>query len=311
MPGGVREMIDAIAEVEKHGGIRKAARANGIPYTTLLGMYRRQGGRDTAFFIKPHESHKYARILILDLEVSPNMVTMPVYDLKMKDKYINPDYITHDQTIIAVGWRWYGEDQAHCVSVSPRNPRDDLYCVQKAAELVNQADIVSGHNLDAFDLKILTMRLMTLGLPPIHRSRTIDTLKEMRKISKFASNRLSYLTERFGVSEKTEAPDWGLVMAGDSGELSKCREYCKDDVNASHDLLTKLMPHMKSTFDINAWHELPVYVCPSCGSHDTVKNGSYPSWGGARRSRYQCKSCGRFYSETTLMRRRTGNVKRV
>lgn len=304
-------MIDAIAEYHKHGGLRKAAHANNVPYTTFQHWFNKQGGQTAPFIIDTLDAKHYAKILILDLEVSPNIVTMPVYDLKVRDKYINPDYVTHDQTIIAVGWRWYGEDQAHCVSVSPKDPRNDRYCVQKAAELIDQADIVSGHNLDAFDLKILNMRLMTLGMPAIKKVKTIDTLKEIRKVARFASNKLSYLTGTLGISEKTDAPDWRLVMAGDVDELSKCREYCKNDINASHDLLTKVMPHMKGAFDINAWHDLPVYLCPACGSHDTRKNGTVPSHGGTRRNQYKCNGCGKHYTETMLMRRRLADVKRV
>lgn len=84
-------MIDAIAAVKKHGGIRAAAREHGIPYSTFQYMYHNQGGEPLRFNVTNIIDRRYAKILIFDLEVSPVDILHRTYGLKNQTRYYSPD----------------------------------------------------------------------------------------------------------------------------------------------------------------------------------------------------------------------------
>ena len=72
------------------------------------------------------------------------------------------------------------------------NVQDDKQLVAGLSKLLNEADVIITQNGDAFDVKKLNARAIINKLPPIKPVRSIDILKEGRKIFKFTSHKLEY-----------------------------------------------------------------------------------------------------------------------
>ena len=128
-----------------------------------------------------------AKILFFDIETAPNM------------SYVwgqwQQDVIDHVQEwyILCFSYKWEGEKKTHVVSLNDfdlysKDLENDLNVVQKLWELLDEADIVIGHNSDAFDIKKANARFAYHDLGPPSHYQTVDTLKMARRHFKFNSN---------------------------------------------------------------------------------------------------------------------------
>lgn len=244
--------------------------------------------------------HTNARILTIDIETSPIQILHTTYDLKVNVRRFHPKEIAVDWTILGSAWKFLGE-QARCISVSPKNIKNDYEVVRKLHELIQQADIIVGHNLDSFDVKKTNTRFIQYGLSALPFPPSIDTLKVARKHFKFTSNKLSHIANALGLDPKDESPDWEKVMAGDPEELAYMRQYNKQDVITTEELYLKLRPYIKNHPNMNLFIPEDVKgdkiyddVCTNCGSGNISKNGKRVQGQGVYQ-RYICFDCGKFF----------------
>lgn len=243
-------------------------------------------------------SHK-AKILIADLEVSTLRVETEVYALRLKTPYLNHQDITRDYAIHGAAWKWLGDDKTHCISVSPQNPFNDDAVVKALYDVICEADIIVGHNLDKFDIRKLNTRALVHGLPPIHKIITIDTLKIARKYLDLPSNSLAYIAKMLNVGiEKDESPDWKAIRAGDREALAYMRQYNKRDVEVTERVYLKLRsydqghPRIDKIQDLRDIAGNPILCCSKCGGVNLVKNGYHFSKSGVKKLKFKCKQCG-------------------
>lgn len=97
--------------------------------------------------------HVGDNILIYDIETSSIDLLHRQYDLAVKFKRFRPEEIIRDWTILSAAWKYLGQDKVHCVSVSPQNPLNDAAVVHYLHAALQSANILVGHNSDAFDFK--------------------------------------------------------------------------------------------------------------------------------------------------------------
>lgn len=232
--------------------------------------------------------------LYWDVETSSIDLRVRTYQLKNFVKYFDPKLIERDWTMLGAAWA-FDDGPPKVISVSPQNPLDDRHVVEVLHGVLNEADILIGHNSDQFDLKKFNTRAIYYGLPPIAPKTQIDTLKIARKYFKFTSNKLSYISEYLGVGEKDEAPDWDLCLEGDARELRYMRKYNKQDVIVTRKVYKKLMSwhhtHPRTAEMPRDAMGIPVSVCVKCGSPDLMRQGYRYLLGGRKRQRLQCQSC--------------------
>lgn len=234
------------------------------------------------------------KTLIWDVEKTDLDLRVKTYQLKNYTKYFDPKFIERDWTLLGAAWIWLDKKTAQAISVSPENPLDDYGVTKKLHEVLSEADILVGHNSDAFDFKSFNTRAIFYDLPPISPKRSIDTLKVARKYFKFTSNKLSYICDYLGLELKDESPDWDKCLAGDPKELRYMRKYNKQDVIATKDLYLKLRgyhythPDLPEQRDING---NPVHVCKKCASPNLKKSCLRYTTTGRPRQQWQCKDC--------------------
>lgn len=252
--------------------------------------------------------HVGDNILIYDIETTSIDLLHRQYDLGVKFKRFRPEEIVRDWTILSAAWKFLGQDKVHCVSVSPQNPLNDAAVVHHLHAALQSANILVGHNSDAFDFKKFNARAIIYGLPPISPKQTVDTLKLSRKHFKWTSNKLSYIANKLGLPAKDESPDWDKILEGDADELRTMREYNKQDVIVTEQLYLKLRPY-HTTHPVITHMEPPirdvegfkVISCPKCNSTNYMKQG-FKFQKNGKKQQCQCNDCKGWFQIDKLIR---------
>lgn len=236
------------------------------------------------------------KTLIWDVETSDLELAVRTYQLRNHIKYFDPKLIQRDWTMLGAAWKFKDDDKTSVISVSSRNPLDDEYLVRHLHDILSEADVLIGHNLDNFDVKKFNARAIFYGLSPLSPKVQIDTLKIARKYFKFTSNKLSYLCNYLGIDAKDESPDWIKIIDGCPDELRYMREYNKQDVIVTEQLYDKLMSwhhtHPRTKEAPKDIKGKPIKNCMKCGSPDLWRRGVRVLMGGRKRQEMQCQTCG-------------------
>jgi DNA polymerase elongation subunit (family B) len=160
-------------------------------------------------------------ILILDIETAP----ITAYTWGLFDQNIGLNQIKADWHLLSWAAKWLGEAPSKTIYMDNSKAKDitdDKALVAGLAALLNKADIIITQNGDEFDIKKLNARAVINGLPPIKPCRSTDLLKESRKVFKFTSHKLEYMTGKLNKKYKKLSHKkhpgfelWSAILAGD------------------------------------------------------------------------------------------------
>lgn len=236
-------------------------------------------------------------ILLWDIETS----MMNVGTFSLYPESINHQNIIDDWYIISAAWKFLGKPRTHAVSGLndlkryKKDIRDDYYVVKTIRDVLEDVDIIIGHNQNKFDIKKFKARLIYHRLPPLPRLiHSVDTLKEVRKIAAFSSNRLDYLTTHLCGQGKMPTSNglWLRVMQGDKTALAEMVKYNKVDVIRLEELYLRLLPYMESHPHVGAIAGADKSTsCRNCGSDDLHFIGYKYTASGIKREQKHCNSC--------------------
>jgi hypothetical protein len=236
------------------------------------------------------------RILYFDIEVSPMWVK--TYSLKT-------DYISHKN--IKRHWHIYSyagifegcDKQYYLDNRYSKDISDDRQLIEGLHDLLSQADILVGHNIDSFDIKKFNTKAVKYGLDPISFKKSYDTLKMARKYFKFDSNSLDFIANYLELKERksghTKFPGdalWEGLEAGDLEAWDECQLYNLQDCRVTQELFKRLAPY-DTSINIQAFHQQRACIC---GSKEFMKFGHTYTKSGKFQV-YRCKSCGKKFTE--------------
>lgn len=176
--------------------------------------------------------------------------------------------------------------------------RDDKKLLSDLWTLLDEADVVVAHNGDRFDVKKLNYRFIIHGLGIPSPYKTVDTLKEIKRVASFDSNRLNELCRQTGIGEKVRtggADLWFDCLEGDRKAWARMKKYNAHDVVLLEEWYLTLRPWMKQHPNHGAY--TGIASCPKCGSTKIQRRGKSRA---ATRTydRYQCQSCGSWSQST-------------
>lgn len=120
--------------------------------------------------------------------------------------------------------------------------QNDKRICQSLADLIEESDVVVGHNSDAFDLKTLNWRLLFHGIPFPPKVKKLDTFKLYGRETKPESRGLEYLSLSLGGKEKNglDLLEWvEIVDKGTPRLLKKADVYCRGDVREGVNVFKK------------------------------------------------------------------------
>lgn len=215
------------------------------------------------------------RILFLDLETSAALA----YVFSRHKVFINQDAIhTEGGKILVAGYRFLGEDKTKVLynKSEIRQGEDYLICAQ-LWEIFNNADVVIGHNARQFDVKMLEVRCLANGLPPLPAVQVIDTLEIAKKKFRFPSNKLDSLAAYLGIGRKISTGGielWVKVQQGDEKALADMVEYCEGDVDLLVEVFLALRGRgLVSGFNAALYYNDDLTRCRACGHTELEYTG--------------------------------------
>lgn len=160
---------------------------------------------------------------------------------------IDPDEVTLWPRTICIAWRRYGAKRVEFASEWGDGGRDAM--LEQAWHVYDDADVIIGHNIDAFDTKLLKAEWWRMGLPSPRPFKSVDTLKVARREFMSESNKLDSLVKRLDHGGKTDRYDVELAraaLAGDKAAQNRLRRYNQGDIVASEFLYDSLRGWMPS-----------------------------------------------------------------
>jgi hypothetical protein len=217
------------------------------------------------------------KILIFDIETSP----ITAYTWGLFDQNVGLNQIKDDWHLLAWSAKWLGDPPSKVKYMDNRKSKDvtdDKELVKGLASLINQADIVITQNGKSFDSKKLNARAIINGLPPIKSPRHTDILREGRKVFKFTSHKLEYISAKLNKKYKKlkhhEYPGfelWKAVLNGDLKAWNVMKKYTIHDVLATEESYMGFQGWIK--IQNMAAYKDDLKIRCLCGSANVVKDG--------------------------------------
>lgn len=240
---------------------------------------------------------KGPKILLIDIETAPILG----YVWGLFDQNVGLNQIHTDWHLLSWAAKWYGEDKM--MYMDQRKAKDlenEKVILEGIWKLLDEADIVIGHNSKKFDVKKLNARFVIHKMQPPSPFRQIDTLAIARKHFAMTSNKLEYLADKLGCTLKKMKTKifpgfelWKQCLAKNQDAFKEMELYNKRDVDVLEEVYEKLIP-WDSSINFAVYND-GKHIC-SCGSTHLIKKGISASNSGLFQ-RYKCKSCGKSFQD--------------
>lgn len=229
-------------------------------------------------------------IVLCDIETTPN--------LGWTWRKWEQDVIRFEKEweLLSFGYKVLGSKTTKCIARPDFADKTDRSLTKAIWKIVDECDVLIGHNIDRFDNPRIRAKFVEHELPPPAPYKTIDTLKIARSQFQFNSNRLDDLgrTLKLGRKVKTGGVDlWFDCMDGDRSAWRKLVAYNKQDV----DLLLLIYERLKTWYPSHP--NLSLYTdrpgCPVCKSVKVQRRG-FNVMRMRTSPRFQCRDCSHWFS---------------
>ena len=240
--------------------------------------------------IRDKSISKLPKILILDIETAPCLSTVwGIFKQRIPLENIQKEWF-----VISWSGKYLFDSNIMSDVLTPDEAKegDDKRILRSIWKIIDESDILVGHNLRRFDIRRLNARFIINGLDPPSSYQTIDTLTECKKHFAFTGYKLDYINQILGLDRKddTSYKLWLGCINGDEHSLKEMQRYNKQDVVITEELYIKIRGWLKSHPNIALFTNLETLVCPSCGSENLKESGRYHTPAGRFKS-YRCE-CG-------------------
>jgi uncharacterized protein YprB with RNaseH-like and TPR domain len=234
------------------------------------------------------------RTLFLDIETTPNVAH--VWGLFKQNVGLNQLMESTRMLCFTAAW-----SKSPVEFYSPRNLGDHRAMVEKAHELLDQADAVVHYNGERFDVPHLNREFLEAGLNPPSPFKQIDLVKAAKRVFRFPSNKLDYVSQVLGLAGKVHHEGhtlWVKCMEGDDEAWARMEEYARQDVALLEPMYERLRPWIPGHPNVALYNEAldGELVCPACGSGSYQRRG-YAFTAVTRYQRYQCQDCGKWFRD--------------
>ena len=233
---------------------------------------------------------KIIKILLLDCETAP----MTIYAWGLYNQNHNIDNIIQSGYVICWAAKWLGEEEIMFDSMD----RGHEKMIARMHKLLHQADAVVHYNGLKFDIPTLNKEFVKYGMPPPSPYKNIDLYQSVKRLFRFESNKLDYVSQALGLGEKVKHRGFELwidCMKGDKEALSEMETYNRQDVVLLEKLYLHLLPWL-TNHPNKATHN-GQDCCPNCGSENYQRRGRAVTRAMSYK-RYQCRDCGHWFKST-------------
>ena len=178
-----------------------------------------------------------------------------------------------ESCLLSHSWCWGNDGEIHGSILTPTEAinHDDERLVLGLWGLLDNADIVIGHNIHRYDNKKANAYFIKYGLPPVSPFKSIDTLSIAKRKFKFEFNSLAYLAKYLGVTDKIEndgMPLWIDCHFGKQEALNTMLRYNIGDVKTQREVYNILKSYDNNGVNMSLYDSTECLKCVSCGSHN-------------------------------------------
>lgn len=217
---------------------------------------------------------------------------MKVWTWGLWDQNININQIIEPTRVICFAAKWVGDRKIEF------HVGDDM--IERAWELLDEADAVMTYNGIKFDLPHLSREFVERGWGPPSPYQHIDLIKTARRRFRMPSNKLEYIARALGLDGKVKHEGfdlWVKCMAGDAAAWRRMEKYNKRDVTLLEDVYAVLQPWIPGHPNRNLYTDAE--VCPKCGAPGTnLQRRGTATTLASKFQRWQCKACGGWFRST-------------
>lgn len=145
--------------------------------------------------------------------------------------YADPAWVPDKITCISASW--VGEDEVHTWITGQqawwsREGRARTV-LRPFYEFLSQADVVTGHNLKRFDLRVFNAEAMRCGVEPVRKILVEDTMAILR--AKGFKKGLDNIAVELGIPERKKSMSWAeWDLAYEDPSWAEVIERCESDV---------------------------------------------------------------------------------
>lgn len=228
-----------------------------------------------------------ARVLYIDCETSPMLGA--VWSLWNNNVGLNQ--IHNDWFMLSYCAKWADSDEIFYYDIRDTVlQEDDRGLFESLWKLLDEADIVIGHNARKFDIKKINARLILQGFDKPSPYRVVDTLEIAKESFAFSSNKLEYLTDKLCIeNKKTKSAKfhgytlWSECLKGNAEAFDEMREYNLMDVLSLEELTIKIAPWSNRIPNLDVFTPEPMsnedwihvgYHYSNMGKYDKFQNNN-------------------------------------
>lgn len=231
------------------------------------------------------------KILFLDIETSPKIA----YVWRFWKENVGAKQVIDHGHIMSYAAVW---DEDRHASYEENRGDDDSEITKKLIALLDEADIVVGHNVDRFDCNTINGRALVLGINPPSPYKIVDTYQVAKTKFKFESNSLEYLSKILRCENQklnhAKFPGfllWLECLKGNKEAWEEMKLYNIMDTFTVRDVYRKMRPWIPQHPNIGVFLEQDKPVCPKCGSEHIQRRG-YAHTQLSKFQRFVCMDCG-------------------
>jgi len=228
------------------------------------------------------------KTIFLDIETAP----MKSFHWKRWKENIGQNQVLSESFIIAFSYQFLGEEERYFLTTSPSDvlAENDSDLVHSLYDILNDADIIIGHNINKFDIPFINSRMAYYNIQPPTHYRTIDTYRVLKQNFRLSSYKLGDVAEYFKLGcEKTKVDFtlWRSVMEGDLKAIYNMGKYCSQDVYVLYKLYKKIQPFISNSPVLFTGSQ----TCPKCGSTNIDIEAKGYNTKSYKYDLYRCKDC--------------------
>jgi len=243
-----------------------------------------------------------ANILVLDIETAP----MKAAVWGMWQQNISVKMMEEAGYILCYSAKWLGNDEIMYDNGREKGDTAPPVSYQEGAlletliPLLDEADMVIGHNLTKFDMPKIRGRCLVHGLSLPSPYKEIDTCRAARKEFGFEANSLEFLCDVLNVEHRKSSHSkfpgyelWDQCIMGNPEAWDEMEAYNIVDIQTTEDVYMVMRPYMTQHPNVGVFEENDEPTCPKCGSTDVDHNKTkwaYTNVG--KYKRYRCNGCG-------------------
>lgn len=237
------------------------------------------------------------KILLLDVETAP-MLGFLWGTFKQN---VGLNQLEAHSYMLTWAAKWLGE--ATCMSASlPDYPNyvpgteDDSLLVADLLKLINQADIIIGHNIKNFDDKVIRTRILINNLAQPSPYKMVDTLEIAKQNFRFTSNKLDGIAIQLGLPRKLDTGGfelWRGCMQGRPESWQTMVNYNIQDVFVLEEVYLRIRAWDARHPNVALYEQNDTINCTVCGSQNLFPVEKYNYTGSSVFTTYCCGDCGK------------------